>query len=211
MKSGPPYPFPRLSPAAARKKGARPVLALLAAGFLCVLLFGGVRAEASAPGAAIRDLVVTNSRDALLLYCTVANGFTPEMEQGIANGIPATFTFFVELRQAREHWPDKEIAALSFEHTLTYDPLKEEYRLDTTERGGKTVTLKDLREAKARLAEVGGVEVAPLAALIPDLAYEVRVKARLHRKDPPFFVGYLLPIGALWDTTTDWQILRFRY
>ena len=48
-------------------------------------------------GAGVADIVVTNTRDHLLVYFTVENCFSPELNQAIENGISTTFTFFVEL------------------------------------------------------------------------------------------------------------------
>ena len=52
---------------------------------------------ALAQEARLTDVVVTNTRDDLLIYLTVEGAFTPEMEKAIKSGVPATFSFIVNL------------------------------------------------------------------------------------------------------------------
>ena len=54
---------------------------------------------AMAEDARLTDIVVTNTRDHLLLYFTVTDCFTEDMKKAIDNGVNTTFTFFVNLIQ----------------------------------------------------------------------------------------------------------------
>jgi hypothetical protein len=155
--------------------------------------------------------VVTNSSSDVLLYGKVVNGFTSEMEAALQNGIPVTFTFMVELYTVRRTWPDWQITALTFDHTLSYDSLKEEYRVELQEKGGRTLATRSLAEAQELMTQVNGLRVIPLTQLKPDENYLLKIKAKLARKTLPLNVHALIPFWRLWDFETDWHHVIFRY
>lgn len=166
---------------------------------------------AHAREAAVKEVVVTNSSSDLLLFCTLADGFTAEMEEGVVNGIPITFTFFVRLEQRRSMLPDREVAAVSFDHTLTYDNLKEEYQVSFSGANGRTGTTSSLGEARRLMSEVNGFHVTSLANLVAEGQYSLSIKVRLAKKTLPLNLQYVVPFLHLWDFETDWYSVRFRY
>ena len=161
--------------------------------------------------ATINDVIVTNSSREVLLYLTVRNAFTPEMEKGVQNGIPVTFNFFVELYRRRTGWVDQKVVERSFEHTLTYDTLKDEYRVVYGEQNGKTVITKSLPKARELMAQVNGFALSPLTMLLADADYALKIKARLAEKTLPLYFHYVIPFWGLWDFETDWYTVEFRY
>lgn len=183
----------------------------------CIFLFSSVLFLAiTAPflyaqDAGFEEVIVTNSSSDVLLYLKVINAFTPEMEDGIKNGIPVTFTFFIELYRNRTAWIDEEIVSISFDHTLTYDNLKEEYRVELIEKKGKIIITKSFDEAKALMTQVNGFTVTGLDALFPDEEYILKAKARLAEKTLPLYFHYVIPFWKLWDFETDWYDVEFRY
>lgn len=174
---------------------------------LALLLPAGVRAQ----DAAIADLVVANSPRQLLLYLAVKNAFSPEMEEAVRNGIGATFTFSVELYKVRGGLPDRRIAAVSFDHILSYDNLKDEFTVILGEHGSRRVRVRDIDRAKKLMIEVNEAPVCDLEVLEPDADYTLRAKALLDRRTLPFKLHYLMPFLSLWDFNTDWYSLSFRY
>ena len=66
---------------------------------LLILLFTGLFSSrpALAEEARLTDIVVTNTREYLLAYFSVADCFTDNMKRAIDNGVSTTFTFFVKL------------------------------------------------------------------------------------------------------------------
>jgi len=180
---------------------------LLVAGCVALLC---IPAALQAQEASVKDVVLTNSNEQLLLYFTVEKAFTPEMEDAVRNGIPATFTFFIELHRHRTAWPDQEIVSMNFDHTLSYDNLKEEYRIKLDEKKKEIVT-KELVEAKASMVEVNGLPVVALDFLKPGEEYTLSVKARLAEKTLPLFFHHLIPFWKLWHFETDWYDVKFRY
>jgi len=167
----------------------------------------GVQAGAKAE---IRDIVVSNSSEDLLLYLQVEQAFKAEMVQGVLNGIPASFTFFVSLREIQDGRPSKQVASLEFDHVLSYDSLKEVFELRFSENK-TSATVADLDKAKDMMTEVNGVKIVGLDQLQRDAEYFLSVKVRLERKTLPLFIHYLIPFWQLRDEETDWYYVEFRY
>ncbi len=166
---------------------------------------------ALAEEAVINDIIVTNSSDDLLLYFVVEDCFSHNMEVSIQNGLPITFTFFINLYQVRKAWPDKEIASHEFDRTLTYDNLKEEYHVIFFDNRKRRVTVESISEAKKIMMEMNGFKVTSLENLVQDAEYILEVKARLAKKTLPLNFHYFIPFWSLRDVETDWSSLEFRY
>ena len=187
---------------------SRVMLCLVMAMMLCGgLLYTDAMAEEKA---VLSDIVVSNSDNDLLLYFNVANAFRPEMEEGVLNGIPASFTFFVSLREVDKGRPGKQVISLEFDHVLSYDPLKELFSLEFSE-DNTALTADSLPKAKKLMTDVNGVKVVALTRLKPGSEYFLSVKARLERKTLPLFFHYLIPFWKLRDYETDWHYVEFRY
>jgi hypothetical protein len=160
--------------------------------------------------AVIRDIAVSNSSRELLLYFQVGEAFRPEMIEGVLNGIPATFTFMISLREIEGGRPGRQLAELAFEHTLSFDVLKEEFRLNFTEHA-TAQTCRDPALARKMMAEVSGVKILPLRKLTPGREYFLSAKVKLERKTLPLFFHYLIPFWQLRDYETDWHYVQFQY
>ena len=156
--------------------------------------------------ATITDFTVSNSDTQLLLYLTVTDCFTDDMESAIHNGIPATFTYYVEIYRTRSNWPDKKIRKHEFNHIMEYDSLKKEYRIQRDEKhDSKLTTSPD--EAKMIMSEINGFKILPLTEIDQQASYIIRVKATLARKTLPLYFHYLIPFTSLWDFETKWHEL----
>ena len=158
--------------------------------------------------ARLTDIVVADSASDLLVYFQVTDAFSVEMEDGIKNGIPVTFTFYLELLEAREGWPDKDIVSQSFDHTLTYDNLKQEYLVEFGETK-KIAAVGTLAEARKLMVEIHDLKLASLADLVPGTSYKVRLNVRLTKKTLPLNFQYVIPFWNLWEFETDWYEVNF--
>jgi hypothetical protein len=159
---------------------------------------------------AIRELVVNNSATDLLLYLQVADPFRPGMDEEILNGIPATLSFLVSLREVEGGRPGRQVAELAFDHTLSYDVLKEEFDLRFSEHDTE-LTCSDLPTAKKLMSAVTDARVLPLSGLTPGREYFLSAKVRLERKTLPHFLHSLIPYWQMGDYETDWQYVQFKY
>ena len=165
---------------------------------------------ARAEEAGLTDIVITNTRDHLLLYFTVTDCFTEDMEKAIENGIITTFTFFIRLYETRALWWDKGLADLKVSHEIQYDNLKKVYVLKLSEKQ-KSISVKDFDEAKKLMSEIVGLKVTELHKLHKDRRYQIRMMAELDEIKLPFYLHYVLFFLSLWDFETDWYTVDFRY
>lgn len=182
---------------------------ILAAFALVYVLWSPVCAQEEDPH--ITDILITTSQTHLLLFCTIKNSFTPEMIEGVRNGIPITYTFLVELEQVKSKWFDETLAEMDIQHTLTYDSLKEQYAVNRSEKSTNPVVTDSLEEAMAAMVELNGIRIISRDELIPDTPYAIHVKATLAEKTLPLYMHYIIPFISLWDFETDWRTIEFRY
>ena len=184
--------------------------------FVSALLFlaciGPLLTEpAMAEDAGLADIVVTNTRDHLLLYFTVTDCFTENMKKAIDNGVNTTFTFFVNLHEVRNWWWDKKIADLKVSHEIKYDSLKKIYEVRLSSKRDKVVLAKDFDQAKRLMAEIVGLKVTELRNLHRGNRYQINMMAELDTIKLPFYFHYVFFFLSLWDFETDWYSVNFRY
>jgi hypothetical protein len=177
---------------------------------LLVALLVWVGGAGAAEKAVVRDLVVANSSRDLLLYFQVGDIFRPDMEEGVLNGIPASLTFLVSLRELKDGQPGRPLAELTINHTLSYDALREAFRLNLSEVQG-VQTCTSLDKARKMLSEVNGVQVVGLNILRPGGEYDLGVKVRLEGKSLPLSINYLVPFWKSGEHESDWYHVQFKY
>jgi hypothetical protein len=194
------------------KKGFwfRPMRGLKSLLLIMILWVAGA-VPAMAKEAYLSDFVVTNTRDHLLVYFTVNNCFTPEMNNAIESGIETTFTFFVQLHEKRDLIWDKKIADLEVSHSIKYDSLKKIYSVRFSEDNNREVTARNFEEAKKLTAEVVALKVVPMHQLKKGKRYQLQMMAQLDKIRLPFYLHYVLFFLSLWDFETDWYAVDFRY
>lgn len=161
--------------------------------------------------AVIRELTATTSDTHVLLFGTLRNSFTEEMIEGLHSGIPIHFSFFVELQEKTAGQPNRTIAAFTFTHILTYDTLRETYRVELEEDKRKNRSFTSLLEAQRALNDLNGIQVVPLSRLTSDATYSLRIRAELFNKTLPLSLHNVVPFVSWWDIKTDWQTLTFKY
>jgi hypothetical protein len=164
-----------------------------------------------AEDASVSDVVVTNTRDHLLVYFTVSNCFTPEMNEAIENGIVTKFKFFVTLSMKRAFWWDNDVAEMQFTHTVKYDNLKEHYEVTLSEAGDKAIIVKSFEKVKKLMADVVALKVVPLHKLHRGRTYQLSMMAQLDKIELPLHLHDVLFFLSLWDFETDWKVIEFRY
>ncbi len=166
---------------------------------------------ALAEKAYLSDIVVTNTRDDLLVYFSVNDCFTPEMNAAIESGLNTTFTFFIKLYEKRDLWWDIKLTDLELSHSIKYDNLKKTYEVRLSEQGNKPITVKDFEEAKKLMSDVVALKVTPIHNLRKDGHYQLQMMAELDKITLPLYLHYVLFFLSLWDFETDWHAIDFRY
>jgi hypothetical protein len=167
--------------------------------------------QSLAQDARLANIIVTNTRDNLLIYLTVKDAFSPKMQETIHSGVPATFSFIINLYGVRSLWPDRQIAAIKVTHTLKYDNLKKTYTVVRSWEKEKPHVVTSLEEAKKLMTEVDSLTIVPLDQLEKGKQYQIRAKAELDKLTLPFYLHYILFFVSLWDFETDWYTIDFIY
>jgi len=164
-----------------------------------------------AQDATLKNIIVTNTRDDLLIYLTVEGAFRENMEIAISSGVPTTFSFLVNLYQTRDFWFDKNISELEILHTIKYDNLKTEYTVERSWDGNHQRVLESFDEAKKLMSEIDSLKVVELNRLEKGSQYQIRTKAKISKLTLPFYLHYVLFFVSLWDFDTDWYTIDFIY
>ena len=180
-------------------------------GTMIFILIVQTATSALAAKAYLSDIVVTNTRDDLLLYFTVNKCFTAEMNKAIESGLNTTFTFFVRLYEKREYWWDRKIKDIKINHTIKYDSLRQTYQITLSEKNNKIVTVRSFEKAKKLMADVVALKVTPLRNLKKGEHYRIRMMAELDKIRLPFYLHYVFFFLSLWNFETDWYSVDFRY
>ena len=164
-----------------------------------------------AQDASLGDIIVTNTRDDLLVYMSVEGAFTEKMKTAVLSGVPTTFSFFVELYKERNLWFDDKIADIKIAHTLKYNNLKKEFIVKQSGENTDPIVTQSFEEAQKLMAEIDSLKVVPLSELEKGRHYQIRAKAELSKLTLPFYLHYVLFFVSLWDFETDLYTIDFIY
>ena len=183
----------------------RKTLALL----LAIVFF--VQNLAFAQDAKLTNIIVTNTRDDLLVYLNVEGAFREKMKKAVLSGVPTSFSFFVSLFRVRNLWFDKKIIDLMVTNTVKYDNLKEEFTIKRSWEKSGPLILRSFDEVKKLITEIDGLKIVPLEQLEKGQRYQLRAKAELSKVTLPYYLHYVLFFVSLWDFETDWYAIDFIY
>jgi hypothetical protein len=177
----------------------------------CLCLFMLQSTSVAAEKAVLKDIVVSNTRDDLLLYLNTEGAFREKIKHAILSGVPVTFSFFITLNITRTLWPDKTIADIKASHTIKYDSLKKEFIVKRSWEKDVARVTASFEEAQPWMTEIASLKIIPLSALEKGRQYQIRAKAKLSKLTLPFYLHYVLFFVSLWDFETDWYAIDFTY
>ncbi|RLC32456.1 DUF4390 domain-containing protein [Candidatus Woesebacteria bacterium] len=181
---------------------------------ICILLLGilfFVQNPAFAQDAELTNIIVTNTRDDLLVYLNVEGAFREKMRKAILSGVPTTFSFFVTIYRVRNLWLDKKVADIKTTNTIKYNNLKEEFVVKRSWDGGGLHVTQSFKEARKLMAEIDSLKVIPLSMLEKGRHYQIRAKAELNKITLPYYLHYVFFFVSLWDFETDLYTIDFIY
>lgn len=136
--------------------------------------------------------------------------FTKDMLEGVHNAIPVTFRFYLDLRRVRSYWFNERVVKQVVNHTLSYDPIKQEYQVAFSEKQ-QPETTRSLAEAEKMMAELHEIRLAPLNKLVSGQKYALHLKTTLEENTLPLSIHSIIPFFSLWNFETDWRTVQFRY
>ncbi len=157
------------------------------------------------------DLIATTSETHVILFGVINNAFSEEMLSGLESGVPVDFSFFIELFKRDHEGEDDVLAKIHFKHTLTYDTLKDNYRVEFEELNNKILLFEDVADAQKSMSEVNGLKIVELSRLLPESTYLLRIRADLFKKTLPLSLHRILPFVSWWDRETEWHTLQFNF
>ena len=157
------------------------------------------------------DIIVTNTRDDLLVYLNVEGAFREKMQAAILSGVPTTFSFFITLFKARNLWFDKKIADIKVIHTVKYNNLKKEFVVKRSWENGDPLVTQSFEEVKKLMTEIDSLKIIPLSSLEKGLNYQIQAKAELSKLTLPFYLHHVFIFLSLWDFETDLYTIDFIY
>jgi hypothetical protein len=166
---------------------------------------------AFASEARLTDIIVTNTRDDLLVFLNVEGAFNDKIKKAVLTGVPATFFFYITLYQARNMWFDKKIADIKITHRIKYNSLKKEFIVIRSWEKDKPSVTQSFEEAQKLMAEIDSLKIISLGSLQKGSQYQIRAKAELGKLTLPFYLHYILFFVSLWNVETDWYTIDFIY
>jgi hypothetical protein len=152
--------------------------------------------------ALIEGLHIEQGKGTFVVSFSVKNCFSTKMEEAIKAGVPTTFNFFIRLYKRRPVIWDKKIASYKIRHRITFDNLKEDFRIWLQEKE-KEIRVADLEEAKRSMQQVEGFSMVRGRELERG-DYELAIKAELDPVKLPLRLECILFFVSLWDFETDW-------
>ena len=175
--------------------------------FLIILLFfcPGI----SFAKARISDLVVSNTRDELIIFLKTKGAFNEKMEKAVLSGVPVTFSFFITLYRTRNLWPDKHITEIEVLHTIKYNTIKKTYTIYRSWDTNNPAVSRSFLEAQKLMTEINSLKIIFLNRLEKGRQYQIRVKAELIKQTLPYYLHHVLFFLSLWNFETDWHAIDF--
>ena len=157
----------------------------------------------------IENVVVRQRQENLEVSFQVNNCFTPKMWEAVLSGVPTTFRMLVILERPACALIQPPVVEIAVEHSLKYDVLKKEFRVQIPEYPDKVYHTKDFAEARQLMSRVEGLPVMPLNRLAKEREYRLHIKAELSKLKLPLFIRYVFFFVSLWDFETDWRDAPF--
>jgi hypothetical protein len=170
----------------------------------------GFPAQTHAIEPEIKDILITNDMENVLLYARLVNGFKPDMELAVLAGIPATFTMQLEVYQDRSFSWDKRISKQEIKRTIKYDNLKKTFSVSNGNKK-EPIIFSDFESAQKAMADFNGIIAAPLSSLTKGRSYYVLIKVKMDKVRLPLHMEYVFFFVSYWDFETALYRQNFSY
>jgi len=181
------------------------------ASVILIILFFLCPVTSFAKEARISDLVISNTRDNLILFLKAQGAFKEKTEKAVLTGVPVTISFFITLSITRNMWFDKNIADIKVTHTIKYSALKKEYIIYRSWDTNNPAITQSFLEARKLMTEINSLEVVSLDRLKKGNQYKISAKAKLNKQTLPYYLHHILFFLSLWNFETNWHTIHFVY
>jgi hypothetical protein len=170
----------------------------------------GISGQSHAIEPKITDIVITNNAENVLLYAKLVNSFKTEMESSILAGVPSVFTLQMDVYRVRSYLWDKKITSYEIKRTIKYDNLKKTFSIFTN-GDIAPVIFPDFESAQKAMADLSGIAIAPLKALVKGNNYYLKMKVKIDKIRLPLHMEYIFLFVSFWDFETAWYKQNFSY
>ena len=175
---------------------------LLVAGALAVALPSEGAAESSLAPPALVKL-----KGHLCVSTRLEGGFSKTITETITSGIPATFSYEIELWRQRRRWKDKLIASKVLDRVVTFNSLTGKFKVaQKGSPGSWRRKSKHFKEVKDWVTRVDTLRLVKVSALDPSKEYYVRVRVIVTSdQSRSFLKKYMLYFSPFKKEKTAWE------
>lgn len=176
-----------------------------AAAFVAGMLLLAVASEAAAESS-LSPMVVVKLDGKVCVSTRLVGGFSKTVTDTITSGIPATFSYEIELWRKNPLWADESIASKALGRVVTFNSLTNEFQV--VQEGNAAVwgrTSRDLEEVKRWVTLVEVLPLANLADLDPKQKYYVRSRAIVKTDQSRSALKSVLLFISPFKVKTPWE------
>ena len=137
------------------------------------------------------------------LNARIALPISDAVRRGLAEGVPLTLEFDLDVERVRQLLPNSRVAELTQRYHLQYNAVSGHYVL-RNDNSGQQESLGTIDAALESLSEVRSVPVLDKALLSSDRRYEASVRAKVDYGTVPFTLRVLMFWVNEWHRESDW-------
>ncbi len=173
---------------------------LLVAGALVVAL-----PSEGAAGSSLAPPALVKLKGNLCVSTRLEGGFSETITETITSGIPATFSYEIELWRQRRRWKDKFIASKTLDRVVTFNSLTGEFKVKQKGSPGSWKRKsKHFKEVKDWVTRVDTLPLVKVSVLDPSNKYYVRVRAIMKTEPSSVLKKYVLYLNPFKEKTS-WE------
>ncbi len=176
--------------------------AVIVAGMLLL----AVPSEGGAADSSLEPLKVMKLDGKVCVSTRLLGGFSKTLTETLTSGIPATFSYEIELWSKKPLWADESIASKALERVVTFNSLTSEFQV--AQKGNSASwrrTSKDLEEVKKWVTPVEALPLVSVADLDPKQKYYVRVRAMVKTDQSRSALKSVLLFISSFKVRTGWK------
>ncbi len=128
-------------------------------------------------GSSLAPLTLVNSRGKLCVSTRINGGFSKDITETITSGIPASFSYEIDLWRQRNRWKDKLMSSKVLDSVVTFNSLRGVFKVaQKGSPGSWRRKSKHLQEVKNWVTLLDTLPLVKVSALDPSNEYYVRVR-----------------------------------
>lgn len=177
----------------------------------CALLGICLNALGAWRQASVRIQSVTSSfeNDIMVVDAYAEISLGEKVQDALANGLPLSYEFTVEVRKARPFWWDETQASATRHLRIEYHELSRQYMVEDLDSNSRRV-ISDLKAALRELGTVHKMAVINRSALDKNSGYRARARAELSVEEIPLPLRASSYLSADWHQESGWYAWPLR-